>query len=62
MVSMHEGNLLTFTGKQLCEKKLGKSTYNKEMMDNIHEFETRHSYLIESTSRSKPIIIVLNIL
>ena len=36
-----EGWSLTFTGKQLCDCNLGKSTYEKEMMAILHAVETR---------------------
>jgi hypothetical protein len=38
-VLMQEGCHLAFTGKQLCDLNLGKSTYEKEMMFILHAIE-----------------------
>lgn len=43
---MQEGHPLAFTYKQLCNKNLGKSTYEKEMMAILHAVDTCHLYLI----------------
>lgn len=37
---------LAFTGKQLRDKNLGKSTYEKEMMAILHVIDTWQPYLI----------------
>jgi hypothetical protein len=37
---MQEGHPLAFTNKQLCDKNLGKSTYEKEMMAILHVIDT----------------------
>jgi hypothetical protein len=36
VVLTQEGNLLTFTSKKLCDRNMGKSTYEKEMMAILH--------------------------
>jgi hypothetical protein len=45
-VLMQEGHPLAFTSKQLCDRNLGKSTYEKEMMAILHVVDTWCSYLI----------------
>ena len=45
-VLMQEGHPLEFTSKQLCDRNLGKSTYEKEMMAILHAVETWCPYLI----------------
>jgi hypothetical protein len=37
---------LAFTNKQLCERHLGKSTYEKEMMAILHVMDIWHPYLL----------------
>ena len=44
---MQEGRPSAFTSKHLCDKNLGKSTYEKEMMDILHVIHTWWSYLIK---------------
>lgn len=39
-VLMQEGRPLDFTSKQLCDHRLGKSTYEKEMMAILHVVDT----------------------
>jgi len=41
-----EGRPLAFIGKQLCDKNLGNSTYEKEMMAILHAVDTWRAYLI----------------
>lgn len=43
---MQEGHLFAFTNKQLCDKDMGKYTYEKEMMATIHAINKCHPYLI----------------
>lgn len=39
-VLTQEGRPLTFTSKQLCDRNLGKSTYEKEIMVIFHAVDT----------------------
>ena len=39
-VLTQEGRPLAFTSKQLCDRNLGKSTYEKEMMAILHAVDT----------------------
>ena len=39
-ILMQEGHPLAFTSKQLCDRNLGKSAYEKEMMAILHAIET----------------------
>jgi hypothetical protein len=43
---MQEVQPLTFTGKQLCECHLGKSTYENEMLVILHIVDIWYLYLI----------------
>jgi hypothetical protein len=43
---MQEGQPLAFTSKQLFEKKLGKSIYEKEMLAILHAIDIWHPYLL----------------
>jgi hypothetical protein len=43
---MQEGYPLAFTSKQLCDRNLGKSTYEKEMMVILHAIDIWGPYLI----------------
>jgi len=45
-VLMQEGHPLAFTSKKLCDRNLGKLTYEKEMMAILHTVETWCPYLI----------------
>ena len=45
-VLTQEGRPLAFTSKQLCDRNLGKSTYEKEMMAILHAVDTWRPYLI----------------
>ena len=46
VILMQEGCSLAFTSKQLRDKKLGKSTYEKEIMAILYAVETWQPYLI----------------
>jgi hypothetical protein len=43
---MQEGYPLKLTSRHLCDKNLGKPTYEKEIMVIIHAVNTFHPYLI----------------
>jgi hypothetical protein len=45
-ILMQEGRYLAFTNKQLLEKNLGKSIYEKEMLAILHVMELWHHYLL----------------
>jgi hypothetical protein len=45
-VLMQEGQPLAFTSKQLYERNLGKSIYEKEMLDILHGIDLWHPYLL----------------
>jgi hypothetical protein len=47
VVLMQEGRPLAFTNKQLCERHLGKSTYEKQMMAILHVVDIWHPYLMD---------------
>jgi hypothetical protein len=46
VVLMQEVHLLTFTSKQLCDRNLGKSTYDKEMLVILHAIDMLCPYLM----------------
>jgi hypothetical protein len=46
IVLMQEGRPLAFTSKQLSERNLGKSIYEKEMLDILHVVDPWHPYLL----------------
>jgi hypothetical protein len=46
VVLMQEGRPLAFTSKQLSERNLGKSIYEKEMLDILHDVDLWHPYLL----------------
>ena len=41
-----QGRPLAFTSKKLCDRHLGKSTYEKEMMEILHAVDTWRPYLL----------------
>jgi hypothetical protein len=43
---MQEGQPLAFTNKQLSERNLGKSIYEKEMLAIMHVVDLWHLYLL----------------
>jgi hypothetical protein len=43
---MQEGRPLAFTSKQISERHLGKSTYEKEMLAILHAVDIWHPYLL----------------
>jgi hypothetical protein len=43
---MQEGRPLAFTSKQFSERNLGKSIYEKEMLDILHIVDLWHPYLL----------------
>jgi hypothetical protein len=43
---MQDGRPLDFTSKQLSERHLGQSTYEKEMLAILHAVNLRHPYLL----------------
>jgi hypothetical protein len=45
-IFMKEGWPLTFTNKQLFERNLGKSIYEKEMLAILHATDIWHPYLL----------------
>jgi hypothetical protein len=45
-VLMQEGRTLAFTSKQLSERNLGKSIYEKEMLAILHAMDLWHPYLL----------------
>jgi hypothetical protein len=45
-VLMKEGRPLAFTSKQLSERNLGKSIYEKEMLAILHVMDLWHPYLL----------------
>lgn len=51
IVLMQEGQPLDFTNKQLCDKHLVKSTFEKEMMDILHVVDIWHPYLLSNVSK-----------
>lgn len=57
-ILMQEGHPLEFTSKQLCDRNLWKSTYDKEMMPILHAIETWCMYHIGRHYISGPSIIV----
>jgi hypothetical protein len=46
VVLMQEGRPLAFTSKQLSERNLGKSIYEKEMLVILHVIDLWHPYLL----------------
>jgi hypothetical protein len=46
VVLMQEGRPLAFTNKKLSENNLGKSIYEKEMLDILHVIHLWHPYLV----------------
>jgi len=42
---MQKGRPLEFTSKTMCDHKLGKPTYEKEMVVVLHAVDTWHPYL-----------------
>jgi hypothetical protein len=46
VVLMQEGRPLAFTSKQLSERNLGKSIYEKEMLAILHVVDLWHPYLL----------------
>jgi hypothetical protein len=46
VVLMQEGQTLSFTNKQLSERNLGKSIYEKEMLAILHVVDLWHPYLL----------------
>jgi hypothetical protein len=46
VVLMQEGRALAFTSKQLSERNLGKSIYEKEMLAIMHVVDLWHPYLL----------------
>jgi hypothetical protein len=46
VVLMQEGRPLSFTNKQLLERNLGKSIYEKEMLAILHVVDLWHPYLL----------------
>jgi hypothetical protein len=46
VVLMQEGRPLAFTSKQIFERHLGKSTYEKEMLAILHAVNIFHPYLL----------------
>jgi hypothetical protein len=46
VVLMQEGRPLAFTSKQLSERNLGKSIYEKEMLAILHAMDLWHPYLL----------------
>ena len=46
VVLMQEGRSLAFTNKQLSERNLGKSIYEKEMLAILHVVDLWHPYLL----------------
>jgi hypothetical protein len=46
-VLTQQGRPLAFTSKQLCDRHLGKYTYEKEMMAILHAVDTWRPYLLE---------------
>jgi hypothetical protein len=43
---MQEGQPLAFTSKQLSERNLGKSIYEKNMLSIMHVIDFWHPYLL----------------
>jgi hypothetical protein len=52
-VSMKKGCFLTFTNKKVCNRNLGKSTYEKEMLVLLHAVDMWHPYLRGVVSKLK---------
>ena len=52
-VLTQEGRPLDFISKQLCDRHLGKSTYEKEMMAILHAVDTWRPYLLECRFKIK---------
>jgi hypothetical protein len=48
-VLMQDGRPLAFTSKQLSERHLGKSTYEKEMLAILHAVDLWCPYLVGET-------------
>jgi hypothetical protein len=46
VVLMQEGQPLAFTSKQMSKRNLGKSIYEKEMLDMLHAVDLWHHYLL----------------
>jgi hypothetical protein len=46
IVLMQEGQPLAFINKQLSERNLGKSIYEKKMLDILHVIDLWHPYLL----------------
>ena len=46
VVLLQDGNPSTFTSKWLCDRNLGKSTYEKEIMVILHLIDTWKPYLL----------------
>jgi len=42
---MQDGHLLAFTSKKLCDRNLGKSTYEKEMLAILHAVDRWCPYM-----------------
>ena len=58
---MQEGHPLAFTNKQLSERNLGKSIYEKEMLVILHVVDLWSAYLLGNDSKLKHIIIASSI-
>jgi hypothetical protein len=52
-VLIQEGYSVTFTSKQLRDRYLSKSTYEKEMLANPHAIDIWHPYLMECRFKIK---------
>jgi hypothetical protein len=53
---MQEGRPLAYTSKQLFERNLGKSIYEKEMLAILHAVDLWRPYLLGQPSKLRQII------
>jgi hypothetical protein len=58
---MQDGRPLAFTRKQISERHLGQSIYEKEMLAILHVVDLWSPYLLVQRSKSKLIIRVSSI-
>jgi hypothetical protein len=56
IILMQEGRPLTFTSKQLSERNLGKSIYEKEMLAILHIVDLWRPYLLGQCFQIKQVI------
>jgi hypothetical protein len=52
-ILMQEGRPLAFTNKQISERNLGKSMYEKEMLAILHFVDLWHPYLLVQHFQTK---------